>query len=80
MLTTIKKLREMIDTGLITVDEAKGLNVKIGFMVLTVIGYELTPGDYMPNKWHLTYKGKAYEFTPYHGLIKAPLHYLSNIS
>lgn len=69
MQTTIKKLREMIDSGLIKAEESKGAMVKIGFLTLRVVGYEETPGDYLPNKWHLEGKnGKQYEFTPYNGL------------
>ena len=68
MLTTIKKIREMIDLGLIKPEESKGFTVKVGFMTLTVVGYEETPGDYLPNKWHLESKGKLYDFTPYNGL------------
>ena len=67
-MTTIKKLREAIDTGLLTVDETKGKSVKVGFMTLQITGYELTPGDYLPNKWLLESNGKSYEFTPYNGL------------
>lgn len=68
MKNTIKKIREMIDTGIIKAEEATGMIVKVGFMTLTVTGYEETPGDYLPNKWHLTANGKSYEFTPYNGL------------
>jgi hypothetical protein len=69
MKTTIKKIREMLDNGLICRDEVKGLVVNIGFLTLTVTDYEETPGDYLPNKWHLERAGKNYEFTPHHGLV-----------
>lgn len=68
MQTTIKQLRRMIDNGLITAQEVKGFTVKIGFLSLIVTGYELTPGDYLPNIWLLTRNGKNYKFTPYNGL------------
>jgi hypothetical protein len=67
-MTTIKQIRSHLDQGLILLEEVKGLVVKVGFMTLTVTGYEETPGDYLPNKWHLEAKGKKYEFTPHHGL------------
>ena len=70
MKTTIKYLREMIDTNLISVQETVGMKVKVGFLELTVKGYELTPGDYLPNIWHLERNGTLYEFTPYNGLQK----------
>jgi hypothetical protein len=68
-VTTISKLRDAIDFGLIHMSEVKGQVVRVGFMPLTVEEYELTPGDGMPNRWHLeSSKGKKYIFTPYNGL------------
>jgi DNA-binding HxlR family transcriptional regulator len=70
METTIKQLRELIDSGLIAEHEVKGHKVKVGFMSLTVTGYKSTPNYHgMPNTWLLeSPKGKLYEFTPYNGL------------
>ena len=68
MTTTIKKIREMMDCGLITVEETTGIKVKVGFMILVITGYRETQGDFLPNVWQLESKGKQYEFTPYHGL------------
>jgi len=68
MKTTIKQVRQMIDEGLIKPEETKGITVNVGFMKLTIIGYEETPGDGYPNIWHLAAKGKEYRFTPYYGL------------
>ena len=46
-----------------------GQTVKVGFMVLTVIGFEPTPGDYRPDIYHLqSSKGIKYTFTPHFGL------------
>jgi hypothetical protein len=71
-MTTISKLRDAIDFGLIHMSEVKGQIVRVGFMTLTVEKYELTPGDEMPNRWHLeSNKGKKYIFTPYNGLQEA---------
>jgi hypothetical protein len=67
-MTTISKLRDAIDFGLIHMSEVKGQVVRVGFMTLTVEEYELTPKDGMPNRWHLSRAGKRYIFTPYNGL------------
>lgn len=44
--------------------------VKVGFMSLRVTGKEATPGDYMPDAYHLVdLKGiKQYRFMPHNGL------------
>ena len=71
-VTTIKSLRGALDSGAILRRELVGKLVKIGFLTLSVSGYEETPGDYLPNKWHLeALSGQKYTFTPYHGLEKA---------
>ena len=67
-MNTIKNLRNQIDMGLISPNEAIGQQVKVGFMFLNVTGYEPTPNDGLPNIWHLESNGKAYNFTPYNGL------------
>jgi len=68
MKTTIKQLRKMLDGGLISKSELTGFVVGVGFMSLRVVGYEETPGDYLPNKWHLSDGKNNYSFTPYNGL------------
>ena len=46
-----------------------GQTVKVGFMVLTVVSCEPTPGDYRPDIYHLiSSKGVKYTFTPHFGL------------
>ena len=47
-----------------------GSTVKVGFLTLTVTAKEPTPGDYMPDRYHLinTQTLKEYVFTPHHGL------------
>jgi hypothetical protein len=46
-----------------------GQTVKVGFMALTVVSLELTPGDYRPDIYHLvSAKGVKYTFTPHYGL------------
>lgn len=48
-----------------------GQTVKVGFMVLTVVSLEPTPGDYRPDVYHLvSAKGAKYAFTPHFGLEK----------
>lgn len=46
--------------------------VKVGFMKLRVIEKEATPGDYMPDAYHLCGLGKnadrRYRFVPHNGL------------
>ena len=46
-----------------------GAQVKVGFMVLTVLAAIPTPGDYAPDAYVLQgVKGKLYRFTPHHGI------------
>ena len=52
-------------------DWSPGSKVKVGFMALTVTSIESTPGDGMPDVYHLTSQtGVAYSFTPHYGLIR----------
>jgi hypothetical protein len=69
-MKTLKEIREKHDLGLLTVEEIKGTVVRVGFLTLTVQDYEETPGDGLPNKWHLEKNGQKYVFTPYNGLTK----------
>jgi hypothetical protein len=49
-----------------------GQIVKVGFMTLTVVSLEPTPGDYRPDIYHLiSAKGAKYTFTPHFGLERA---------
>lgn len=67
--TTLKALRQQLDAGLISMSEAIGQRVKVGFLSLTVTDYQTTPGDYLPNVWYLrSDNGAEYEFTPHNGL------------
>lgn len=51
---------------------AVGERVKVGFMSLTVTGFEPTPGDYKPDMYHLeSENGRTYTFTPHYGLERA---------
>ena len=68
MVHKLKQLRHDLDSGTKTLSEIIGLRVQIGFLQLTVTGYEETPGDSMPNDWMLSRNGKKYVFTPHHGL------------
>ncbi len=46
-----------------------GEEVKVGFMRLTITAIEPTPGDGMPDVYHLTDdKDRHYTFTPHYGL------------
>lgn len=48
---------------------AIGQSVKVGFLTLTVTGLEPTPGDGMPDIYHLEgAKGRRYTFQPHYGL------------
>jgi hypothetical protein len=49
----------------------EGAQVKVGFLLLTVVERVLTPGDGLPDMWRLqSAKGASYLFTPYNGLEK----------
>lgn len=52
-----------------------GNTVKVGFLTLTVIRKEPTPGDYKPDRYHLinTQTLKEYTFTPHYGLERKPI-------
>lgn len=47
-----------------------GSNVKVGFLTLTIIAKEPTPGDYMPDAYLLTSLdgSREYRFVPHNGL------------
>lgn len=47
-----------------------GNTVRVGFMTLTVVSFEPTPGDGMPDVYHLvTLDGQhKYTFQPHYGL------------
>ena len=49
-----------------------GETVKIGFLTLRITDLEATPGDYMPDAYHLCGLGKnadsKYRFVPHFGL------------
>lgn len=47
-----------------------GAVVKVGFLSLRVIGKETTPGDWMPDAYHLCNLAgdKFYRFVPHNGL------------
>lgn len=46
-----------------------GARVKVGFLTLTVRELELTPGDGMPDIYHLEGEnGRRYTFQPHYGL------------
>lgn len=46
-----------------------GSRVKVGFLTLTVTDLEPTPGDGMPDIYHLKAdNGRRYEFRPHYGL------------
>lgn len=48
-----------------------GSIVKVGFLTLLVTGFEPTPGDYRPDRYHLqSSNGTRYTFTPHYGLEK----------
>lgn len=48
---------------------AIGTRVKVGFLTLTVLELEPTPGDGMPDIYHLEgEKGRHYTFQPHYGL------------
>lgn len=66
-METLKKIRQRIDYGE-PIDSFIGQSVKIGFMVLEITGYQLTPKDGLPNIWLLTNSKNDYEFTPHYGL------------
>lgn len=46
--------------------------VKVGFMSLRVVGTEATPGDHLPDAYHLIGLGhkadRKYRFVPHNGL------------
>lgn len=46
--------------------------VKVGFMSLRVVGKEPTPGDYLPDAYHLIGLGdkadRKYRFVPHNGI------------
>lgn len=67
---TLKQIRRQMDSGLTTAQDWIGTSVKIGFLELVITGYEPTPGDYLPNIWHLSRNGVDYEFVPHHGLTR----------
>lgn len=49
-----------------------GNRVKVGFMDLTVTSIEPTPGDGMPDIYHLEAdNGRRYTFTPHYGLERS---------
>lgn len=68
-ITTLKKLKEQHENGLICLDELNGKRVKVGFLTLTVIE-AVTSKNGLICKWLLNDKGKGYEFIPYEGLIR----------
>jgi hypothetical protein len=47
-----------------------GATVKVGFLSLRVTSIELTPGDYMPDAYHLESLdgNKTYRFVPHNGI------------
>jgi hypothetical protein len=47
-----------------------GNSVKVGFLTLTVVRIEPTPGDHMPDRYHLidSKSLRRYVFTPHVGL------------
>jgi hypothetical protein len=47
-----------------------GQTVKVGFLSLVVTAKEPTPGDYMPDAYHLRSQdgSKKYRFVPHNGL------------
>jgi len=49
-----------------------GQTVKVGFLTLRVTAKEPTPGDFMPDAYHLESLdgSKKYEFVPHHGLSR----------
>lgn len=48
-----------------------GQRVKVGFMSLTVIQKESTPGDYAPDAYFLkSDNGSFYTFVPHNGLMR----------
>jgi len=50
-----------------------GSRVNVGFLKnLIVIGFQLTPGDYLPDRYTLTDEtgAKRYEFTPHNGISR----------
>lgn len=50
-------------------DWSVGAKVKVGFLTLTITRLEPTPGDGMPDIYHLTNgQGRQYTFTPHYGL------------
>lgn len=52
-----------------------GSKVKVGFLTLTVIRKEPTPGDYKPDRYHLIdpQNLRQYVFTPHLGLERKPI-------
>ena len=67
MATTIKALREKLDSGLITKQEIIGQKVRIGFLTCEVVNYEKIK-DGLPNIWTLKRDDKYYQFIPHNGL------------
>jgi hypothetical protein len=51
-------------------DWSVGATVKVGFMALRVTSLETTPGDYMPDAYHLESLdgARTYRFVPHNGL------------
>ncbi len=47
-----------------------GQQVKVGFLVLTVVAAISTPGDGLPDAYILSSKSAFYEFVPHNGLNK----------
>lgn len=48
---------------------AIGNTVRVGFLTLTIIGFEPATGDGLPGAWLLnSHTGSSYRFTPYNGL------------
>ncbi len=66
----LAEARRLMDEKKVTITDLIGTPTKIGFLTLTIKGYEETPGDYLPNIWILSSKSATYHFTPYNGLVK----------
>lgn len=50
-------------------DWTVGKDVKVGFLTLTILSIEPTPGDGMPDIYHLEgARGRTYTFQPHYGL------------
>ena len=72
----MERKRQEADTMGITNSDQNwevGETVSIGFLKLRVAGVVATPGDWLPDIYRLESingNGRAYEFTPYHGLVR----------